>query len=392
MPLSSTTVVGRALAKPLKKLSNFSHSRRSRPVLIGLVAVAAVAAGGATWGYQSLSTDVTLTIDGKARQVSSMSDTVGDVLAHEGVKVGPHDVVAPGVDSKVEDGSEITVEYGRPLNLDVDGAKKTYWVTATDVRGALDEIGRTFGGSADLSTSRDAAIGRAGLQLDVVTPKTVTLKLAGAPAKKRTITALTVADALQEVGVKPHGRDTVTPRIGAALHDGDTIVFTDYRTTTKHVARETIPAPVVKRQDDSLLKGEEKVVDEGSDGARAVTYKLVFRNGHLITKKVVSASVTEKAAPRVVKVGTKERPVTTNYAGGNGPWDRIAQCESGGNWAANTGNGYYGGLQFNLGTWHAYGGSGRPDQASRAEQIRVAEKVRAAEGGYGAWPVCGARA
>ncbi len=73
-------------------------------------------------------------------------------------------------------------------------------------------------------------------------------------------------------------------------------------------------------------------------------------------------------------------------------WDRIAACESGGNWAANTGNGYYGGLQFNLGTWQAYGGSGRPDQNSRSQQIAIAEKVRAAEGGYGAWPVCGARA
>jgi hypothetical protein len=72
-------------------------------------------------------------------------------------------------------------------------------------------------------------------------------------------------------------------------------------------------------------------------------------------------------------------------------WDAVAQCESGGNWAANTGNGYYGGLQFNLGTWHAYGGPGRPDQQSRETQISIAEKVRDASGGYGAWPVCGSR-
>ena len=97
-------------------------------------------------------------------------------------------------------------------------------------------------------------------------------------------------------------------------------------------------------------------------------------------------------------VGTKHRPSrrrrapAPNFAGGSSAWDRIAACESGGNWAANTGNGYYGGLQFNLGTWQAYGGSGRPDQNSREAQIAVAERVRAAEGGYGAWPVCGARA
>lgn len=71
-------------------------------------------------------------------------------------------------------------------------------------------------------------------------------------------------------------------------------------------------------------------------------------------------------------------------------WDAIARCESGGNWAINTGNGYYGGLQFNMGTWHANGGSGSPHTASREEQIRVAENVLAHQG-IGAWPVCGRR-
>lgn len=71
-------------------------------------------------------------------------------------------------------------------------------------------------------------------------------------------------------------------------------------------------------------------------------------------------------------------------------WDAIAACESGGNWAINTGNGYYGGLQFTLGTWRGNGGSGMPHQASRAEQIRVAENVLRSQG-IGAWPVCGRR-
>jgi hypothetical protein len=99
---------------------------------------------------------------------------------------------------------------------------------------------------------------------------------------------------------------------------------------------------------------------------------------------------------RIVKVGTKApappapAPApAANYASGSSVWDRIAQCESGGNWAINTGNGYYGGLQFNLSTWHSYGGSGYPHQNSREAQIAVAERVRAANGGgYGSWPGC----
>ncbi|MEU0004720.1 transglycosylase family protein [Streptomyces sp. NPDC006314] len=81
-------------------------------------------------------------------------------------------------------------------------------------------------------------------------------------------------------------------------------------------------------------------------------------------------------------------------AADNGVWDRIAQCESGGNWHINTGNGYYGGLQFSAGTWRAYGGTAyapTADQASRSAQIAVATKVQQAQG-WGAWPVCSARA
>ncbi|MGV0992095.1 MAG: transglycosylase family protein [Mycobacterium sp.] len=72
-------------------------------------------------------------------------------------------------------------------------------------------------------------------------------------------------------------------------------------------------------------------------------------------------------------------------------WDAVAKCESGGNWAINTGNGYYGGLQFSPATWTANGGTGLPSQASRDEQIRVAENVYKTQG-IGAWPTCGANA
>ncbi|MFG3659621.1 transglycosylase family protein [Streptomyces sp. NPDC047706] len=72
-------------------------------------------------------------------------------------------------------------------------------------------------------------------------------------------------------------------------------------------------------------------------------------------------------------------------------WDAVAQCESGGNWSINTGNGYYGGLQFSASTWAAYGGTqfaSTADQASKEQQIQIAEKVLAGQG-KGAWPVCG---
>jgi hypothetical protein len=75
-------------------------------------------------------------------------------------------------------------------------------------------------------------------------------------------------------------------------------------------------------------------------------------------------------------------------AGADPDWDAMARCESGGNWSANTGNGFYGGLQFSPGTWAANGGQGSPAAASRDEQIQVARNVLHTQG-LGAWPVCG---
>jgi LysM repeat protein len=94
-----------------------------------------------------------------------------------------------------------------------------------------------------------------------------------------------------------------------------------------------------------------------------------------------SAFVTATIATALVAVTPEAHASSVN-------WDAIAQCESGGNWSINTGNGFYGGLQFTLGTWHSNGGSGMPQNASREEQIRVAENVLQSQG-IGAWPVCG---
>ena len=129
-----------------------------------------------------------------------------------------------------------------------------------------------------------------------------------------------------------------------------------------------------------------------------MVYKVTFKNGEAVHRKVLRSSLVRQPVAEIVRSAPRtarrpsRAPRAPSYSGDGSAWDRIAACESGGNWAANTGNGYYGGLQFNLGTWQAYGGSGRPDQNSRSQQIAIAEKVRAAEGGYGAWPVCGARA
>ncbi|WP_281258421.1 resuscitation-promoting factor [Nocardioides gansuensis] len=371
--------------------ARIAHLSKSRTLLATLVAVIAVAVLGTTVGYASLSKSVTLSLDGRTQTVSAMGATVSEVLAAQGIQVTEHDLVAPSLDETVADGDRITVRFGRPLELSIDGDEpRTYWVNSTDVASALGEIGRRFSG-ADLSVSRGSGISREGMALAVVTPKQLRVKIGGKDARKAELTALTVQDALEELDVKVSKRDKVTPALGKEITDGDKIVVTDIRVVTKDVKGESIDFDTIRREDSSMYEGEDEVVREGRDGARNVTYQLRYKNGQLLAKKVLESEVTRKPVDAIVRVGTKEKPEpTSNFAGGNTVWDALAQCESGGNWAINTGNGYYGGLQFSLSTWRAYGGTGYPHQASRETQIAIATKVRDASGGYGAWPACSA--
>ncbi|HTW14357.1 MAG TPA: ubiquitin-like domain-containing protein [Nocardioides sp.] len=365
---------------------------RSRIALVALSSVVVLAVAGSALGYRALSTTVTVSVDGQDREVSAMADTVGDVLESEGIEVGEHDLVAPDLDESVADGSRINVKYGRPLTLNVDGEEQTHWVTSTEVSDAFGELGQSYGG-ARLSSSRSATIGREGLAVDVVTPKTVQVKIADRKVRERTVLALTVGEALQQLGVEVEEHDRVKPAVDRPLEDGDRVVFTDIRVANRKVAGESLSYDTVKRDDDEAFEGEETVVREGRAGARDVVYRLVFRNGELTERSVVRQRVLRKPVDKVVEVGTKEKPepAAPDFSGGNTVWDRLAQCESGGNWAINTGNGYYGGLQFNLGTWQSYGGTGLPSNASRETQIAVATKLRDASGGYGPWPGCASK-
>ncbi len=355
---------------------------------LGLVAAAIVGVLYVTSGRT-----VTLSVDGTAQQISTRADTVSGVLAEQGIEVGDRDAVAPDLDDAVSDGTEIAVRYGRPLDVSLDGEESRYWVTATEVGTALDQIGLRVGRS-ELSASRSASIGRSGMDLRVVTPKRLSLAVAGKAPVKRTLTALTVNEALKDSGVRVDRDDLVRPALGVQVESGDTITVTKVRVVKRTVRDEVIGHATVERADEAMYDDESETLTEGVDGSRDVVYRLRFENGHQVSRSAVRVFDVHEPVTEVVSVGTKERPSTTssgaNFASGSTVWDALAQCESGGNWAISTGNGYYGGLQFNLGTWQAYGGSGYPHQNSREAQIAVATRVRDASGGYGAWPACAA--
>jgi len=190
----------------------------------------------------------------------------------------------------------------------------------------------------------------------------------------------------------------------------------DSRTLTK---TSKVSYDISRRHTSSLKVGMTRVDTTGRAGTRTVTYREIRHNGRVVSLKQVGSAVTTKPRTQVVLVGTaivhhrapvlqakpqqavkqspSSAPKRTSPASrssssapavaSGGVWDKIARCESGGNWSISTGNGFYGGLQFTVSTWRAFGGSGMPNHASRSQQIAVAKRVQASQG-WGAWPAC----
>ncbi len=369
--------------------------------IIAATGAAVILTGGAV-GATQLDKAVNLSVDGASSATHVFGTTVGDLLDSEGIAVKPGDVVVPAVDAALRDGDNVIVKYARTLTITVDGKTRTLNTTETTVDGALLALGLR-GEGARLSVSRSQSIGRQGLALTVVTPKSVTVTVDGKTTTK-TITAATVGEALGQLGVTLGKADKVNPPVTTPLTAGIKVAVERF-TTTDVKRTEAVGYSTSKKKSADLYTGQTKVATKGVAGVRTITERRTLKDGKVVATKQISSVVTKKPVNAVVLVGTKSRPApapapvrrttTTTTTGGGSTsgaginlaraamWDSIAQCESGGNWSINTGNGYYGGLQFLTSTWLSSGGGDfapRADLASRAEQITVANRLYARAG------------
>ena len=203
------------------------------------------------------------------------------------------------------------------------------------------------------------------------------------------VAAPDVGSLLAEAGVPLLQQDSSVPAASAPVVDGMEIDVTRVR-IDKVTQRLPMEPPARRIEDPTMNEGRQVIDDPGAPGEQDVTFAVARVNGAETGRLPVANTVITPARQAVLRVGTKPGtavPEVTNGA----RWDAIARCESSGNWAINTGNGYFGGLQFDQNTWERNGGlryAARADLASREEQIAIAEVTRARQG-WGAWPVCG---
>ncbi len=363
---------------------------QSQPLRIILAATLVTLGGGGALAIASHKT-VTLSVDGASTTVSTMRSRVGAIIAENGLTVGERDEVSPAVDQRVDDEQTIVLRRSRPLQIAVDGQKpRQVWTTAATVDEALDQLKMAgeMGDAAPVAAVRGSRVPLAGMVLPVVSAKTVRIDDGGAVSTVR-LAAPDVGSLLASAGAPLVQRDIAVPPPGAPVVDGMTIAVTRMR--IEKVIERVPLQPEARRIEDPTMNMSRKVIeDPGALGVQEVTFAVATVNGKATGRLPVANTVITPARDSVLRVGAKpgtEVPPVTN----GDRWDAIAACESTGNWSINTGNGYFGGVQFDQNTWERNGGlryAERADLATREEQIAIAEVTRARQG-WGAWPVCG---
>ena len=337
--------------------------------------------------------DVTIDVNGQQMDLVTMSNSVEGALKQAGIKIGPDDLIVPSPSERLTRTESIKVRSAKSVAVVVDGQEKTIKSTALTVDELVSEIGSEIGGVNEgdlLSKGRDTVIPADGMKLDITRPKVVSIN-DGGDVTYTQMAASNVGDLLRRRNINLNPEDVVTPSITSPVKAGMDVRIDRVRTDQ---VRETVPfkAPANYKDDATAFEGDEVVEEAGTPGSKEVKRSIRVVNGKEESNTVISEKEVTPAKPATIKRGTKAKASAPSVVNGS-VWDSLAQCEAGGNWAINTGNGFSGGLQFTPSTWLAYGGGQYAPQAhlaTREQQIAVASKVQAGQG-WGAWPACTAK-
>ncbi|MEZ2372129.1 transglycosylase family protein [Arthrobacter sp. RCC_34] len=373
----------------------FATDGKISPVKVGVQLAVILALVGGLLAFVVNNKTVKINLDGRVSSVQTFGGNVEQVVKSANIDIADKDKVVPALNSGVQDGTEVRINRSKSVSVVLDGAAREVDTHESTVAGLVKELG--VKDTSRVSLPADANLDVKGTSLTISTPKHVNLIVRG-KGSKLTTTAATVGDVLKEAKVVLGKNDVSALPATAPVTANMTVKVSNIDKSRTATVKEEIPFDVVKTDSAKLDKGVEKVTTEGVAGSVEKTFRLVIVDGKEATRTLVTSKVTAEPVTERVDVGTKEAPVAPAApaaSGGSntgaaapaavnaGMWDRIAQCESTGNWSINTGNGYYGGLQFDIGTWLGAGGGAYAPNASlatREQQIDIANRVYAQRG------------
>jgi uncharacterized protein YabE (DUF348 family)/transposase len=356
---------------------------KAQRALVGAFLLALMCAGGYAVAAHKT---VALVVDGSPMTLSTMKSRVIDVVRDNGFAVGDHDDLYPAANQLIHQSDTIVLRRARPLQVSVDGQQsRQVWTTALTVDDALKQL--SMSDAAPTAAPRASRLPLAGMALPVVSAKNVHITDGGVASERR-LAALNVGMLLAAADAPLEQDDKVVPQASTPVTEGIQIAVTRIR-TQKVTARMPLPPSTRRIADPAMNMSRYVVEDPGAPGAQDVTFAVSMVNGVETGRRLTAHDIVIPARPSVLRIGAKPGTMVPPVSNG-ATWDALAACEAGGNWAINTGNGFYGGVQFDQNTWKRHGGlryAPRADLATREEQLAIAEVTRERQG-WGAWPVC----
>ncbi|HTE57118.1 MAG TPA: ubiquitin-like domain-containing protein [Verrucomicrobiae bacterium] len=325
---------------------------------------------------------IELSMDGTKQSIPTRASTVGEFLERANITLGEKDIVEPAKDTTIYDEElRINVYRARPVTIVEENGLRTFaYSAATTPRSVVQQAGVTVYPEDNLSSEvpdnflREGVLGEK-VVIDRSTP--VNINLYGTHVPLRTH-AKTVAEFLKEKNVQLSKDDTVQPA-PTTLITPEIQVFVLRSGTQIATAEEAIPMPLEYIEDSSLSAGSQAVRQAGAPGKKVVTYQIELVNSKEVSRKKIQEVI---ASPPIKQIVARGPQSSFGQA-----LARLRQCEAGGNYAINTGNGFYGAYQFNVSTWNGYGGFTYPSDAPAGVQDQKATETYQRRG-WQPWPGC----
>ncbi|HET7657297.1 MAG TPA: ubiquitin-like domain-containing protein [Bacillales bacterium] len=288
----------------MSPIVNF-FSEHGKKWLMTVISFTVLCAVFGVLAYELTKKPVTVVLDGEKQQISAHADTVGELLRDLQVDVQQHDVVKPGMDTKLQ--ADMTISWLPAVQVKVseNGKDRSVWTTAKTVGGLLEARNITLGDHDKLSLEPQTKITK-GMEISYLAGFKVDLNVAG---KKHTLwttatASTTVGDFLEKRDIEYDKNDRVKPGVKTPLTNVNDIKVTRIKKITD-VVEAPIDYAVITRKDDSIPKGEKKVVSSGEEGKIAKTYAVIMENGKEVSRDLIETKTVEESEDRVVVVGTK---------------------------------------------------------------------------------------
>ncbi|EAC3560702.1 DUF348 domain-containing protein [Listeria monocytogenes] len=291
----------------MENSSNVAQSSKWKlPIMIaGFVIVVALVF---YFVFEGTKNDITIVNAGEKIESRTHAKTVSEALDEAGIKVSERDEIAPGKNAEIKDGMEIKYLPARQITINDNGTKKDVWSTKANVADLLKDENITTRPQDVLNVALDTKL-KNGLEVNI--NRAIQLSLQNG-AKKDTVwtTKTKVSDLLAEKNIKLDQDDRVSPAKDSNLKEKMTVEVT-YVNSKAEKKNEQVKFETVYKEEDSLNKGVEKVVQEGKNGKKVVEYKVTFENGKEKKRDVIKENVTSNKTDKVVVRGTKEKVVAT---------------------------------------------------------------------------------